>query len=725
MRGALEIGVVVMIGLWPFSLRAGERSRTKYELKRTDELSRAKEMTMKLWRWLIVGALASGLAVGCGGDSGSETETNQNQGQGGDGDKDKDKDERDIYNETIKGMVDVWVGAEVGNEENPTPLEAGKSFGGNFNAEGYHEFAVNLEGGSVFEISSLFVGEDLMGDSEDLLVVLEDEETGMRAFFPILGEKREFFVPGTREYSLWIRAKGGADTGFAFETATKELEVEGADFPGESQGDAGDGVVRGHSESFDDELLLLAEVFASRPPVESGLNSVLFVWDADGEELVGFNDDISEELTDSAVTLKAKAETDYVFVVDSFINTPADLGAYELRVQEVASSADYPIALEIGGSYEGTIIEREGDYYRDYFSLNLEAGQYVKVLVEADDELEPYFSVADNKSDMGRGVRANVLTSDDDQAGALLGVAADAGRGAEFVLSLTDQRNVTIEGASFGGDAYGYTITVEAVTPDVKTYALDSEEAVSFDEAGDVVLFELEVDDEVLVWFEADHEVDQADEDTPVTELGLIPAFGMAEKTTVESAHDLMGFYLGAGDKGQFLFRDLFFRAGPEFSTTMKLRSFDLSAQDFSNELALADDTSTLESPSELSLPVKLVGEYTKESPEEEEDFEENFFKISLNAGETLVATTKNAPDMMSDLLLIDGEKKVVAGDRLYMKQYQAQEGDEEPYYDTALVFEAEEDAEYTLVVRPYCEELFIWMFCDVGETEVSIYIEP
>src|SRR5690606_18501833 len=126
----------------------------------------------------------------------------------------------------------------------------------------------------------------------------------------------------------------------------------------------------------------------------------------------------------------------YWIVVDPWDNVLD--AAYEMTIDVVDDHPTAPRELELDASLEGDIeAPRGGEADTDYFFIELEPGQVVRVEVEGTDELQPSIAVFDEGGFFvaeGRAV--------ENRAAVEFVHAAEAEEAGEFFVLVNDQRNV-------------------------------------------------------------------------------------------------------------------------------------------------------------------------------------------------------------------------------------------------------------------------------------------
>ena len=707
---------------------------------------------MKKWQTgLFAVFVVVGLAAGCGGEDPDQDDNQNQQSQNdvGNGDRDAGADVvpgDDVEDDDDAGDdedvdefaedVDVWIGSQVGNEEDPTPLEVGQSFGGRYDVDqGSHHFEIELEAGDVLTIAKVEVEAEL-GDSMGTLraglldpAYLQGDVSVYRYLAPVEHDAREFFVPESGTYIIDAMAPGGDDHGFIFETDVETATSDGDfEIPGRLEDrDLDDGTVDIFDLVADEEetTSLDLNVTAQRQPVSSQLDAWLYVWDVDSGEVVADSPYLSADVADPQVLFDLASDAAYRVVVDMVANI--DDGAYELDAELLDSSPTNPIELDVDdvAEFDGTIGALETEPYVEYFDVAVDPGDYRRFSVEASGELEPGLRVVEQTDGQPGQLPASAdVLSVDGEAGVTLGVDEEAvDDPVVFRIELTDQRNVVLGQEEldgyYGGDGFGYTARLEAIDVDATEVSSGILLSVDLESPGALQLFDVDTVDGELVWLDGGTS-DRFTEGDDLLELDFVPAWAFFDETTLGATTPDDGYYRGDGSSQSIIYRDLFFRGDADYEADPRIMSFDIDAPDYT-DVDLDDGGESIAEATELELPARLSGEF--DEIDDQEEPQRRAFDVDIGAGEQLIAGTENDPGMESKLTLYDSGGGEIAGSSKLMEQFQTGD-DGENFDDHALVYEVGTTDSYTLVVEQECFEFIDQLSCDTGEVAVSVYVD-
>ena len=700
---------------------------------------------MKWQRWLLAAVLVSGVtAVGCGEDE-DPVELNEEQNQQ---DQNQNQNQNNDEDDEFAEGVDVWVGDETGNAEVPTHVEVGETFGGRFGFAGSHHFSIDLDAGDVLTVSSVDFESDLEADLDSVAidVVPHIDDGGMfqlggpapRTFLPSAHDAREFFVPTTDTYILEVQAPGDADEelGFVFETGVDNLEgQDGFELPGTTEGgDLDDGQLDAYDVSHGELVSADVEVFANRPPVMSDLNAWMYVWNETSGELVAQSSGQTEENPDPLATVDFEESADYQVIIDATENVTDAAYEIETELRDTSETNRFELSLEGDDSFSGLIQERTSAPFFDYFEVTVEPGEYKKVTVEGHDALEPILQIDDADAEDGGlfgggGPAVNALAVGN-EAGATLGVAEGAESAVTMTIDVTDQRSLTEEDVSpfYGGDDFDYTISLHESDAAASLVDTDEPITVDLDSPGELELFDVDTDEDHLLWLDSGVE-DDIDEDDDVLDFDFLPGWAFADGDTLATTNPYTAAYWGDGEVENFMLRDEFFRGDATgYSTDIEFRSFDAESPDY-QEQDLKVGNESVGDAADLSLPALITGEYeepeddgTRMQQQEEPDPETHYFEFGVETGDTVVVHTLNDPINESNLSILDDGDEV-ATSSLYLEQRQVA-GEDEEYYDGAMVYDAEADQDLVLQIEQFCGQGLMGPFCDYGEIGVHVFVD-
>lgn len=713
---------------------------------------------MKWHRWLVIGSVCLGLAAGCGEDDDNGVQINQNQEQNQEqnqqqnqnqdnqnqdnqnqDNQNQDNQNNDEEDDEFADAVDVWIGAENENVASPTPVEVGETFGGRFSATGVHYFMIELDAGDVVTLSTSDLESGLEDDPEQVEVHFRDylEERDFITLLPTRQlwvdehDEREFFVPRDGAYEFEVYAPGGDDNGFAFEASVDSLETDGElELPGTTEGgDLDDGRLDALDAGTEEDQSAALEVFAQREPVSSQLDSWVYVWDVTAGETVAESTGQGEEIADPFTTADFMGDSDYAVIVDMGANVTD--AAYEIESEFIATTETnpQPLSLDAVDEFEGRIEQWDAQAYRDYFEVTVEPGDYKRLTVEGDGELEPYIQASEEDQDPD-----NFFTSPpsvdgiavENDAGVTLGVADGASEAMTFDIEVTDQRNVFEDEEEldefYGGEDYDYTLRLEPSDATPWTLEDGDVETVSLDSPGDLERIEVSVPEQRLVWLDSGSDT-EITEDDEIYDYDYIPGWAFGDGTTAATAHPFDGYLWSAEAEYSFLMRDYFFRgADAGYETDIRALSFDVEAPDY-GDADLVDDNESLDEASEVELPARIEGEFVDSGDGQDDEIEPDVYYFSFDAeeGDFFVGHTENDTVMESALTVMNDDGDVLAASGLYMEQRQEGGEDEEPYYDGAVVYEVAETGTYYLAVEQFCSG---FSGCDVGEVSIGLFLE-
>lgn len=681
---------------------------------------------MKWRRWMMVSGLVVGLAVAGCGDDPQPIDTNQNQTDNDDGQNDPNQINQ--VDDEFAEDVDVWVGDEVtGEAEPPTSVLDDQTFGGRFDDDGgVHRFGVAADAGQALTISGLDYESGLEEELDQLEIAVypespdQDAEPPRRTFDPSVHDEREFLVYQTANHVVEVQAPGGEDYGYhlSFDTAQPEADQD-LEIPGTTEGDLDDGTIDVYDATSDEAQAVELELFAGRAPVSSDLDAWVFIWDAEAGELAGAGLAQTEDNPDPFVPFDVPADTDYHVIVDMDRNV-ADAG-YELQAELLETSSNNPqvLSLDDVDSFSGTIREWQTEPHYDYFAVTVEPGEYKRVHAVGDDELEPFLELDEQTEDDGGffDFAAAEAFAVDGESGATLGVGEEADGSVTFTIDLTDQRNVLEDELEvyYGGDDFGYTISLEDADPEVLDVESGDEETVSLDEPGELALLDIDVDEDHVLWLDGGQEPE--DDVENVWEADFVPSWAMADFWTLDGTQSFHGFQWTDQDSYEMLVRDALFR-GDEYETDIRVNAFDATAPDY-QQTDLSDGNESFDQAVSPDLPASIVGDFENEDAENPEVF---YFEVELEADETVVAHTYNDPVTEADLTVLDDDEEVAAVGNLYFDQRQEPADEDEEFYDSAVAYRADEQGTYVLAVEQWCSPLF--GACDTGGIDVQVFVE-
>ncbi|MBA2661424.1 MAG: hypothetical protein H0U74_03965 [Bradymonadaceae bacterium] len=591
--------------------------------------------------------------------------------------------------------VDVWANGRNGTAGAAMPFTPGQSVGGAIGSSSgtihdEHYFAVTLQAGTVFEFEFTTIGPGF--DSPEgpyAMAFLSDQiDSISRNLFSWEGPKRQVFILETGTYYLGVldgrageQAHGGTQSYYAIETRLVEVAPQALSAPIELADEINDGSVRIYSVVADQDGVLVAETLAWREPVESDLDTVLIGWDPAAKEVLAYNDDIDEqdENYDSLVVFEVEAGETYWLVIDSYANT--SIGDYEFYVEMADDHPYAPRTLTPGTSLQGDIgAARDGEPDSDYFVFTAQPGQNVRVEVAATAEMQPSIQIYDDW-----GVYLGNARSVDNRAA--LEFAHEGTEEAEYFFIVDDQRNAPTEptgtSENVGGANFGYTIGVEARERSAQAASFPLSEQGSIADVGEIARFTLSVEPNHIVQLKVSSEAANF-----VPFAGLLSSMGKAPIAYINTGAEAKVVTFGV--------RDEFYRGGQGYDFSAEFNVFSLTGIDY-NAIEDPATNTAVASAQAVDLPIAISGTLAGTTPSA---VGADFFKLSLERGETLIVHSSGDEytDMIVRLLAPDGTTKLIEND-YYLGQTVG--------YYSAFVFDVVESGDYTLVIEPFCEELF------------------
>ena len=683
------------------------------------------------WRiWVLVGALSMGVAVGCGNGDPVGNQGDDDAGHNGDAGPDSDASNQNGPNQQpqpgddFAEGLDVWVGAQIGNEDNLTELGDGQSFGGRFANSGEHFFSIEVAAGQLIEVSMIAAEselEDELGDVTVSLTAPQGPGAGsmyfgdsiVRRMVPSVGTSRQFFAPRAGNYVLGVRAPGGEDEeyGFAFEISLEEVaaDTDSFEFPGRTSSTLNDGAIDVYEVSPTETSSVALEVLAQQLPEPSELHPWVYVFDAAQGELVAQSNGQSQDLLDPQRDVALQGGGEYWVVIDMVEHV--DGAAYEVVTDILATSEDNPKELSVAGeaSFQGTIVERSGDYYSDYFRISVAPGEFKRLTLEADDELQPAMVVPESDPQTGF-LTPYVVLPVEGVASVILGVDAGAGQTQVFDIEVSDLRNLEAhDDAPFGGTGFGYTATLVDADPATEEMGSGGQAQISLSNPGDLVEVRSLVQAGHLLWLDGGSQV-ILEPGSDASQLGFVPSWGLAGGSTLAGANlfsrdHSTGYFIGSGAEQGFWFRDAFFRGGAGYGSNVRLHQFDVGV---SNTTALDAGNTTVGSAASIDAPVRITGAFTAE---EMTDQQTHYFSLNLSPGDLVAVVTENEAGLETILTILDSTGDVLAEDRALMKQ----DGD-----DRAVAYEVDSGGQHILEVEQSCSATG----CDTGQAEVVVVVD-
>ena len=575
-------------------------------------------------------------------------------------------------------------------------------------------FRVSLTAGDVFEwsISELGTGFDSTGIGTILISETGDIYIERYLFSDDPVSTRQVFIPETGDYLLYFfdvaasaeepAAHGGDDSTYEISTGLGSLNPSAVTVPASETGDLADGNVDSFSFTWASDQVMFAQVFGSREPVSSDLDPVLFAWDVADSQLVAFNDDLDANNGeyDSELLTQLENGKDYYLILDGWA-----IGAgteYQLDVaasSRDADSGDNPISLAIGDELANDIGEADAtnDYTdTDYFEVNLQPGETVKIEVEAAGMMDPRVDVLVDTGFFGFQVLATGVGVEG-LAGVTFDNPATATDAAQFFVLVNDAANIPADDTDtpdyVGGAGYDYTIKLNNVTLSPVAQTLPFNVMGSYPAPGDFMLYDVAVEEESLIQMSA----------TSASAEPLVVLF--ADDGIV--ADEAMTYKPGSTGTRTIGTRDISFR-GANGATTF---DFDMTAEVYSyagltlNAAVETGSNTDAASAQALTLPAQITGLTEVAVDGDPADY----FSFTASAGDKIAILTQpdpNAPDIDPNdptqgkddadtvISVIDGQGMIIAeNDDMTTDVYST---------FSALVVEIPADGTYTIEVAPY-----------------------
>jgi hypothetical protein len=607
------------------------------------------------------------------------------------------------------------VDPEEGTDE-ATPFTAGDSIGGALNNDDdatpdFDIYKVELTGGTVFnwEITGTGPG---VGPEGLFTFILGFDSNIRRELSGGQGASRGAFIPADGTYYLAVSdprpvEEGEADNDapgatYSISTSVGALSPTAATFPGQNTGDLADGLPDAYSLTASGDTVLAAETFAERAPVESGLDTVLYVWDVAASAVIASNDDEGDSF-DSALTASLTDATDYLVIVESY--AAASDADYNLELGTRDDSPTAPRDLAVGTPIDDGIADLGGgESDADYFAITLQPGDTTRVRVDAAaaGQLVPNINVFVLTADGAEAV---------DEARAAGAAAAvtlhvpSGGAATDFIVVVDDQRNIDNEGDTplLGGADYGYSISAAAETWAAATGNTDPATS-NFDtlQLGSITWYEYALTTGDVVTFErlATFPDGLADADllsTLLTDEGVSVGPGAASYVASTDGNVWIGM------------REVFWRGADGANPYDVVTAATLgSIAGVTFNAVTSDNTNTTQANGLTLSSGDVVNGQVVGTDEDTPEPSFNYFSVTLNLGDVLTLVTEADPDApLADpadpasvqnadtvirILNADGDE-VATNDEIL--------GAETPGF-SALAYRAGADGTYTIVVEPY-----------------------
>ncbi len=657
---------------------------------------------------MIALLLAVGLLAACGGD----TNNPANNGTGKDAGTDVYADAR-----TDAGQSDAGVdsGEHFSEREPNNTADTANGFSvgeditgridrGAGDASDVDTFEIDLTGGTIFsfELTKLGAGFDTSEGKSAVVVFSDEDGKTSRVLLAKNGLKRSVFVPADGTYLLQVydlralspRAvdNGGADSTYALTTSTSQPQPIDTSLPVDKTGTLTDSGVDVYAVTPDSDGLLLAETTAGRAPVNSDLDTMLFVWSvADGKTLAANDDFPGQDSTyDSRLAFDATSGRTYWVVVDAYKNANDPSYALSVTHTDDAASARTPIAA--GGTATGEISERGADAFdTDYFKITMQPGETARLEVTADADLQPHMTVFVPTS-QGNFTVAEAWPVGGKTAVEFAHPTGERMRAQDYLINIDDARNVpaddAAEPANVGGSSYGYTLSAADITWTPGDVTLPLTAADSLADVGNYAWYTFSAPANSVVGLSASTTASEFD---PI--VAMLPDSGIAVPAT-QLAYLVPGqTELTAG------VRDRHFRGGSGYDFTPSFVAVSFDGVTFDN-VAESEPNDGINTAQDLTsdLPAAIAGSLEGTAPDQ---LGPDYYKVTLTSGDVLGVYTEagadaNTPDADTVLTVLDASGAVVFFNDDYVGQ--------DSSYFSAAAFVAPADGDYYVVVEPYCD---------------------
>ncbi len=572
-------------------------------------------------------------------------------------------------------------------------FQAGQSFAGSIaegSAEDFDEdyWVVNLSAGTALELT--------IQNSDTALPVVDVLGPGriQRRLDPGASATRQFFVPIDGDYFVRVRdaranqeAHGGEDATYEITSSVVTPEPLDISAPGMQAGDVADSAVDVYSFTPAEDQVVIAELFASREPVMSDLDTIIFVWSPEEGGIAALDDiDFQTGNTDSSATFGTTAGQTYWVVVDFFIST--NDAAYEIDLSLTDDSFNVPTVIDFDTPATGVIEDRGDDFDSDFFEIEIPAGQTVRVELSASSmDLQPTLAAYRPSDIFGFALEAIANPVGTEAAAEFTNGSDEA---ASFLIIVDDLRNVPAdpEGvpANVGGMTYEYELEV------TQTEWMPSSASFPYTTAGSVSLGSFD-------WFEFTT-TDQTFIGARVTtsETDFEPIISYLNDANVAVFGGAVEGFVASGTTTVLGISDATFRGGDTgFEYEPEIVSLDMSSLSF-NDLTETEPNDDVAGAEAATLPANITGTLDGSFAELGPDA----FKVTLAAGDVVGALTLDGAsigqgtDTILTVIAPDGTTTVTENDDRILPEGTLFSG---------VFFEAENAGEYTFIVTPFCAD--------------------
>lgn len=563
-------------------------------------------------------------------------------------------------------------------------------------------FSVELTGGTIFEFELTSVGTGFETDQGNLATVMFTDQEGnlSRILAPDFGMKRQAFVPADGTYFVYVydaRAgaqeptdNGGPNSTYEIATASVTPSPTSATLPVDQSDELEEDGVDVFEITPGSDSVLVAETTATRAPVESDLDTVLYAWSVADSQTIAVNDDFAgqDETYDSSVAFEATSGQTYWVIVDSYIN--AEDATYNLNVTETDDAPNARRDLAAGDSLTGEIADAgSDDFDTDYYEVTLEPGDTIRLEAAADDALQPRIAVIVSTA-FGAFTIAEGWPVDGTSAVEFAHPSSADGP-TTYLVNLDDIRNVPADEnttpENVGGDTFGYTLSASDVTWSGTSATLPVTESGTIANVGNYAWYEFTAPANSVVGLRAST---SASDFAPVSALLSEGAAATGESLVqVLSAETT----LTAG------VRDQYFRGGTGYDFTTEFVAAVFDGVTFNDVSESESNDSQAEAQAITGdLPAAVTGALDAAGPSQ---LNPDYYAVNLTQGAVLGVMTEGDDDGDTDndadtvITVLDSDGNTIATN----DDYPGQDGT----YFSAAAFSAPADGDYFIVVEPYC----------------------
>ncbi|CAN0491920.1 unnamed protein product, partial [Laminaria digitata] len=557
------------------------------------------------------------------------------------------------------------------------------------------------------------------------------------ALYSADGDKRQAFIPEDDTYYIYvydaideadpetILAHGGPTATYAVETSEVMISAMAGTIPGTINGDLNDGDVDVHSFTWASDLVISAQVIAGREPVESDLDSILYLWDADAGELVSSNDDLNDETFDSGLAAQGTSGTNYYLIVDSYVQ--AANSDYVLDVTGADDSPEAPGALVLGTPSMGVIGDADmaaETYDTDFWAITAQPGETIRFAAVGAPDMQPTLTVYLN--DQGFFDELAYARPVGDTAATTISIPSTLDAAVELYVLIDDLRNLPTDEMDapdyVGGDTFTYTLDATAATHGITDVMLPLAQASSLDAAGAFDFYKFPSTMGSFVLIDA---VSSYSDATDTADM-IVARYEPTENAISFLAPSTTYINSTGGDK-VFGVVDAFYQAGTmatPYDYLLTIKEVDVSAQ---TPTQMTEPSGNVNVPAAVALtpPVQVADQTQAMDPATPQY---DYYKVDLTAGQTLIALTgedPNAPaedpnDPMSEPVFADTIVRILDGSGMEIASNDDLVGDESSTF-SALHYTADSDGTYYIVIEPYYSDFFGEF--DNGHYLLSVYV--